>query len=554
MSAPLAPSRTDRRGDDLRAAYAHFQEGSFSSIETLSSPHAARGDVEHSMLLGVALGMRGEVGESSRLLAHVAAERPNIIHPVDDLARLLRERDRELEAFPHAEAAARLRPDDPRALVSFGGQLILHGRAAEAEAVLRRAEAIDRRAFNLLNQLGIALTELGRYAEALECFREEAARKPDNNIAWTNLACTLATEGQFDEALAFYRRSITIKPDNPAIRLNHAICLLKAGRTMQGWSEYEWRLRLPGHTSLPFERILPNLDDVTRLDGRTILVTQEEGLGDTLQFARYLAPLRDRGAHVIAWVPPPLQSLLGNIGGIEVIAGETQSLTFSWHCPFLSLPRAFSATADALPTAPYLLVSPDRIAAMAAHLPPEDGGLRVGLVWGGAPRPENRQAHAVDRRRSMGVAPLAALAGMTDLRLVSLQLGPYRAGLGELPDGVHVHDPMSASRDMEDTGALIAGLDVVISVDTSVIHLAAGMGKPVLLLDRYDNCWRWLHGRDDSPPYPSLRILRQRRAGDWHGVTSRAARVLAAMAAAKRAGRTISIHAAIAEAARSDPA
>ena len=535
-------AHADPGREDLKRSYLDLKEGAFDLVAARSGPHAGRGDIEHAMLLGLALGMQGEVAESSRHLAQVAAARPDIVHPVDDLARLLRERDREPETLAHAEAAARLRPDDARALVSFGGALIIHGRVVEAEAVLRRAERIDPLAPNLMNQLGIALTELGRYAEALGCFRDEAARKPENNVAWTNLACTLATEGQFDEALAFYRRSITLKPDNPSIRLNHAICLLKAGRVAQGWSEYEWRLKLPGHTSLPYDRILPNLDDVTRLDGQTVLVTQEEGLGDTLQFARFLAPLRDRGARVLAWVPPPIETLLANIAGIEVRSGDTEAVSFAFHCPFLSLPRAFSATADALPTAPYLSVRPERIAAMRAHLPPEDGRLRVGLVWGGAPRPENRQAHSVDRRRSMGIASLAALAGAGELCLVSLQLGPYRDQLADRPPGLTLHDPMDASRDMEDTGALIAGLDIVVSVDTSVVHLAAGMGKPVLLLDRYDNCWRWLHGRDDNPYYPSLRIIRQRRAGDWAAVMARATCVLRAMAGAKRAGHPVSLH------------
>ncbi len=544
MTDAITLVRPDKRVEDLGRAYAHLRAGEFAPIPALSRPHADGGDVEHAMLLGLALGMAGSLEDSARWLAFVAGERADIVHPVEDLARLLREHGREDDVHPHAEAAARLRPGDARALVVHGGFLVTRGRAAEGEAVLRQAERIDASAPNLLNQLGIALTELGRYEEALGYFRDEAARKPDSNIAWTNLACTLATVGAFDEALAFYRRSITLRPDNPSIRLNHAICLLKAGRTMQGWAEYEWRLKLPGHTELPAERLLPNLDDGTTLDGLTVLVTQEEGLGDTLQFMRYLAPLRDRGARVIAWVPATLHDLVENVGGIEVVSGVVEQLVFASHCPFLSLPRAFSATRDALPTAPYITIRPERIAAMAPHLPPEDGRLRVGVVWGGAPRPENRQANAVDRRRSMGIAALAPLAALRDVCLVSLQHGPYRAELATPPAGVVLHDPMDATASMEDTGGLIAGLDVVISVDTSVVHLAAGMGKPVLLLDRFDNCWRWLHGRADSPFYPELRIIRQAVAGDWLGVTRRAAAVLQAMADAKRAGEALPLEAA----------
>ncbi len=536
-----APSRTER----LRAAYAHMQADRFDAMEPCCRADAATGDVEHMMMLGISLAMRGEVEESSALFAHVASARPEIIHPVDDLARLLIARGRDLDALPHAEAAVRHRPDDVRALVALGLHLTTHTRPVEAEAVLRRAQAIAPRGFNVLNQLAIALTEQGRYAEGIALFRDAAALEPGNSVAWTNLACTLATEGGFDEALACYRRAITLKPDHAAIRLNHAICLLKAGRGMQGWAEYEWRLRLPGHTELPLDRLLANLDDDTRLDGEVILVTQEEGLGDTLQFMRYLPALRDRGATVVAWVPPVLRSLLARIDGISVLDGEVERLTFGRHCPFISLPRAFSATTDALPGTPYLTVDPARIASMRPHLP-QTSELLVGLVWGGAPRPENRQAFSVDRRRSIGLAALAPLAGVTHTRLVSLQLGPYREQLGETPPGLALHDPMSACADMEDTAALIDGLDVVLSVDTAIVHLAGGMGKPVLLLDRYDNCWRWGHGRDDSLWYPSLRIIRQSSPGDWNGVVRRAVAALQAMADDKRRGQPVSAHSAMA--------
>lgn len=537
------PAGSDDRRDDLRRAYACLSDGRFADVPSLSRPWAAAGDVEHAMMLGLALAMTGEVDESSRLLALVAARRPDIIHPLEDLTRLLRDRDRERDALPHAEAAARLRPDDPRALIAASNHLSQHGRADEALALLRHAETIAPEAPNLRAQLGIALTELGRYEAALVEFRIEAARRPDSNIAWTNLACTLTTLGAFDEALSYYRRSITLRPDNPPVRLNHAISLLKAGRLAQGWSEYEWRLRLPGHTTLPIDRLLPSLDDATRFAGETVLVTHEEGLGDTLQFMRYLAPLRDRGARVVAWVPPVLEGVVRNLGGIDVLAGPVERLEFRWHCPFLSLPRAFAATADAIPAAPYVRIRPECVAALAPALPPDDGRLRVGLVWGGAPRPENIAAHMVDRRRSMGVAPLAHLARRDDLLLVSLQLGPYRTLIDDLPDGVALHDPMDASNGMEDTGALIAGLDIVVSVDTAIVHLAAGMGRPVLLLDRYDNCWRWLHDRDDSPFYPSLRILRQTTARDWDGPMRRAATILRRLGRDKRAGRALALQA-----------
>ena len=532
------------RQRDLGLSYTALRAKDFERVEAISASYADSGDIEHALLAGLAIGMRGDVEAAAALFTMVAAARPMIQHPVEDLIGLLREAGRELDGLEHAIAAARSRPDDLRALLALAVMLNADLRPSEAEAVVRRALASAPRSFVHLNQLGIALTEQGRFDEALQSFRDAASIDPANNVAWTNMACTLSNVGRFDEALECYRRSIVLKPDNAAIRLNYAICMLKAGRAMQGWAEYQWRLQLPGHTTLPMERLLPNLDDGTRLDGQIVLVTQEEGLGDSLQCMRWLAPLRDRGAEVVVWVPASLKSLIDRIPGITCIAGEFEKLVFAMHCPFLSLPRAFSATRDALPDRPYISIDPARIAIMAAHLPRSDA-LRVGLVWGGAPRPENRQAFSVDRRRSMGLAALAPLEALGDIVFVSLQFGPYRDELFDLPPGMAVHDPMDASADVQDTGALMAGLDVVVSVDTSMVHLAGGMGRQVILLDRFDNCWRWLHGRDDSPLYPSLRIIRQTSPGDWDGVVGRLVAALGLMADQKRRGEAPSVHTAI---------
>ena len=532
------------RSDDLASSYRAIRSKSFAQAERISVRYAEAGDIEHAMLAGLAVAMRGDVETAGRYFAAVAAVRTHALHPVEDLVRLLREEGRELDALPHAAEAMRLRPADPRAMLSYGSMLLADVRPVEAEAAIRRGLSLQPRSFGHFNQLGIALTEQGRFDDGLQAFRDATAVDPANNVAWTNMACTLSNIGRFDEALEYYRRSIVLKPDNPAIRLNHAICLLKAGRLMQGWAEYEWRLQLPGHTALPVERLLPNLADDRMLDGEIVLITQEEGLGDTLQCMRWLAPLRDRGAQVVVLVPPPLQSLVERIPGITCLKGAVDQLVFALHCPFLSLPRAFSATRDASPGAPYLTIDPERVAVMAAHLPRTDH-LRVGLVWGGAPRPENRQAHAVDRRRSMGLAALEVLGALDGVALVSLQLGPYRDELFDLPPGLAIHDPMDASGDVQDTGALMEGLDVIASVDTSMVHLAGALGRPVILLDRFDNCWRWLHGRDDSPIYPSLRIIRQTAPNDWDGVVSRLVATLAAMAEQKRSGEPVCLHAAI---------
>ena len=202
---------------------------------------------------------------------------------------------------------------------------------------------------------------------------------------------------------------------------------------------------------------------------------------------------------------------------------------FDFHCPVFSLPRAFGTTLDTIPSAtPYLFADPALVEAWARRLP--SGGRRVGLVWAGQARPWLPGFSTLDARRSAGLASFAPFASVPGIRFVSLQKGPPAAEAGTLPPGLVLHDPMPDITDFAETAAIIANLDLVISVDTSVVHLAGALGKPVFLLDRYDNCWRWFSDRDDSPWYPGLRIFRQPVLGDWGSPMQRAAAALRAIA------------------------
>ena len=267
--------------------------------------------------------------------------------------------------------------------------------------------------------------------------------------------------------------------------------------------------------------------------GRTVLLTHEEGFGDTLQFVRYAPLLAARGARVLLAVPRPLARLLAPLAPVVPADGPLPEHDF--HCPFFSLPRAFGTTPETIPAVTsYLAADPTLAAAWAARLPPRDGarGLRVGLVWAGQARPWLAGFATLDRRRSASLADFAPLAGLAGVTFVSLQAGPPAAEAARPPPEMTLFDPMAEVADFADTAAIVAGLDLVISVDTAVVHLAGALGKPVFLLDRYDNCWRWLSGRDDSPWYPRLRIFRQERPGDWTGPMRRVAAGLREYAAA----------------------
>ncbi|TLU72021.1 tetratricopeptide repeat protein [Lichenicoccus roseus] len=512
------------RHSSLRAGLEALHSGRFDSAAALTAPFATDADIEGRLLHGLALAGCGAVEEAAPLLCRIAEERPQALHPVQDFATLLAARQRGSEAAAMFRAALALTPDEPRLLLAYGEHLAAWHQPDAAETVLERCLHLRPRDLSAMNQLGIVKAALGQTGTALGLFRDVVAINPANHAAWANLGCALANEGFFEDALASYHRAIRLRPNEAQIRLNHSICLLKAGRMTQGWAEHEWRLALPGHTDLPRARMLPNLSEPMDLSGRTVLVTQEEGLGDSLMYLRYVPLLAQRGARVVLWVPEALRRLAARVEGVhEVLSGDVHGIGFDWHCPFISLARAFSGTTQPYGApVPYLRADRHRIDAMRAQLPPARSGvLRVGLAWGGAPRSHDPVAHGIDLRRSIGLAALAPLAGLEGVQLVSLQKGPYADELASAPEGLQIHDPMPAVEDLDDTAALMMDLDVVVSVDTSVVHLAGALGRPTLLLDRWDNCWRWLHGRDDSPWYPTVSILRQSRPGDWSGVVDR---------------------------------
>jgi hypothetical protein len=309
------------------------------------------------------------------------------------------------------------------------------------------------------------------------------------------------------------------------------VARLHAGRFTEAWQDTDWTLIEPGCSALPADRLLPPLSRLPDLAGQTVLVVQQEGLGDTLQFMRYLPLLADRGARVVVAVPPALTRILRTIPGVaEAPDGEAPVPDYHFHCSFNALPRVFETTLETIPCAvPYLAADPAMVRHWAAKLLAPGNALRVGLCWAGQARPWLEGFVGLDQRRSTSLSTLAPLATVPGVQFVSLQKGP--ASAEARGTGFALLDVMDTVGDFADTAGIVANLDLVISVDTSIVHLAGAMGKPVFLLDRYDNCWRWLRGREDSPWYPSLRIFRQPRSGEWGPVVTRVATALAAAAA-----------------------
>ena len=448
-------------------------------------------DLDGRLLLGLALAGGGEIVTAAEHLDGVAQKRPDHAHPCTDFMRLCPD-------GPVAQlfrACLKLGPNNARLRLDFAAFLLERDAPAEAEQVLQGAS--DDAAGQHL--MGLALTEQGKFTEAVDCFQRAAALDPVPSMAWANLGMVLKIEGRFDAALAAYDEAIARSPNDAAIRRNRMVALLHAGRWAEAWRDGDWRLRLPEYRGLGEDRLLTPAAD---LRGRTVLLTHEEGFGDTLQFLRYAPLLAERGATVIARMPPPLLRLARLVPGIASVLPEDASLpAYDYHCPMVSLPRAFGTQPDTIPPGDYLRT------ASTAGMPP-----RVGLVWAGQARPWLPGFSALDARRSIDAAVFSALAKVPNLRFVSLQMGHAAA---HKPPCLEIEDPMTGVRDFADTAAIVAGVDLIVSVDTAMVHLAGAMGKPVFMLDRYDNCWRWLSGRSDTPWYPSMTIFRQTHPNDW---------------------------------------
>ena len=473
--------------------------------------------------LGIALQEQGRLDEAINCYRQAIELQPRLPEAHSNLGIALQEQGRLDEAVTAFRQAIDLKPDYPEAQYNLGNALKEQGWLDEAVACYGKSLDLKPDQPRAHNNMGNALRELGRLDEAIACYGKSLDLKPDQPEAQCNLGTVLEEQRRLGEAVACYRKAIDIRPDLPEAHNNLAIALLAQGDMAGGWDEYEWRWQTP--------QMLKGRRDFARPQwrgeaaaGRQLLIHAEQGFGDTLQFCRYAPLAAARGLRVVIEVQPPLARLLRSLPNVDqVIAAGEQPPAFDLHCPMLSLPRAMGTTLGTIPGGvPYLRADAAQVASWRTRLAamPRQGP-RVGLVWAGDPGIHLPSKAAVNRRRSIAPDRLAPLFALPGLHFVSLQKGGPAA-----PGHFPLTDLMDEMTDFADTAALLATLDLVISVDTAVAHLAAALGKPVWLLDRFDPCWRWLTGRTDSPWYPSLRIYRQRDPGDWDAVITEVARDL----------------------------
>lgn len=479
--------------------------------------HAAMADV---------LAHRGDALGAIAAWRQVIAHDPLAAAAHTNLGALLQARRQYNEAWEACDTALSLDPNLAPARLNRGLAAIGLGRFDDAVADLRQAvKALPRQAEAWLG-LGLALRRAGRHDEAVTALQRVLKLEPGHVIALNNLGRAHRAAGRYEAAITAFDRALALQPDHVDSRWNRAVAKLLAGRLPEAWDDAEARWQLPGldpHPSYPRP-----VWQGEALAGKRLLLVPEQGLGDAIQFARYVPLLAGAGAHVLLGTRPELAGLMASLPGVgQVLAPGDALPDFDCYLPLLSLPRVCATGLESIPAkVPYLVPPPAALRRWEALIPGGEG-LAVGLAWAGNPN------HVNDANRSMPIAALAPLRDVPGVRFFSLQVGP-RAAEAELWPGLNDLSPQLA--DFTETAAAVARLDLVITVDTAVAHLAGALARPAWLMLAHEPDWRWLAGRTDSPWYPTARLFRQARFNDWASVAHDVAAALATLAADHAAG------------------
>jgi tetratricopeptide (TPR) repeat protein len=480
--------------------------------------------------LGYALAGQGKLEEAVACYQHALRLRPDFGEAHNNLGISLRYQKRLPEAEASCREAVRLRPHIAEAHNNLGLALLEQGRLAEAVDCLQRAIQLKSDFAESRNNLGIALWRLARLEEAAASLREALRLRPTFAEAMNNLANVLRDQGHCEDALTNYAEALQAKPDYADPHWNAALVWLLLGDYKKGWPEYEWRLRRPDFFKRTFDQ--PRWDG-SPLAGRTILLYAEQGLGDTIQFVRYAQLLKEQGATVIVECQRALLHLLAHCPGIDQLVGQGDALPpHDVRSPLLSLPYHFKTTLKTiLAKVPYLTAEPGLVEQWRRQMD-KLPAFKIGVAWQGNPQ------YPGDQQRSIPVAEFAPLAALPGVQLVSLQKGP---GIEQI-EAVAKRWPLTDLRGQldeapgpfMDTAALMMSLDLVVTSDTAVAHLAGALGVPVWVVLAKVPDWRWLLSREDSPWYPTMRLFRQERRGEWGPVIQRIVQAVKQLRSSKR--------------------
>jgi tetratricopeptide (TPR) repeat protein len=517
---------------------------------------------------GFALARLGRLKEAELRYRRALARRPDFAAAWMNLGSLEREQGREVYAEAALKRAVELRPELVSGWVNLAILEHERHRPAEAETYLRKAFALNpeqvetqvawcqfrsseqdpagawqwlrwaltREPSHLeaVNMHGILLHNERRFEEAVEVFAR--AESLGHRAAASNRGNSLMEVGRMEEALQAQERAVELEPSNSGAQYNLSLTRLRMGDWKRGWPGYEarWRFREVHRSPMNFRQ--PRWRGEA-LEGRRILLHAEQGLGDSIQFCRYAALVAARGGQIVLQVREPVERLMASLAvvraGQAVIAPlGTAPPEFDLECPLMSLPAVFGTTVETVPwTGAYLGADAAKVHEKRMQFPdlrPSDlrphelRPLRVGLAWAGNPR------YKADRQRSTELGTLLPLLSIAGITWIALQKGPAAEQLAELPGNVFIWDGSSQDRDLAETAALVATLDLVVTTDTSIAHLAGAMGKPVWILLPHLGDWRWMQQIETTPWYATARLFRQREPGDWAGVVERVIAQLAA--------------------------
>jgi tetratricopeptide (TPR) repeat protein len=540
------------------------------TLKALGRPDEAAAQYRHALRirpdnakahnnLGVILEAQGKPDEAAAHYARAVAIQPDHANAHYNLANIMRQRGEFRQAISHYRKALIGKPDDPEAHNNLGISLAADGQADQAIAHYRRALALRPDYAEAISNLGAALEDQGQTPAAIDCYRQALALRPDYADAHYNLGHALQEQdrlaeagaeyeralaldplhakahnnfgfvsqlsGRVDEALARYARAQDLDPHYADAHWNEALARLALGDVAAGWRKYEWRWR---RKETPARALPAPLWDDGDLAGKTILLHAEQGQGDAIQFIRYAPLVKARGGMVIVECPAALCRLFASAAGIDRLIAAGEALPpVDCHAPLLSLPALLGATPQTIPAEiPYVEAELDKVQVWRERL----AGLerpKIGLVWRGNP------AHSNDRRRSMPAATIAALTRDSTVDWISIQVDATPDELAAFAPS-KLLDAREFLTDWTDTAALIQALDLVVSVDTSVAHLAGALGKPIWVLLPFAPDWRWMLDRPDSPWYPTMRLFRQNEPGDWAGALARVAAALTERSAIAR--------------------
>jgi len=482
-------------------------------------------------LLGHIARQFGHHGLAADLLTRAAQKQPSNPYAANYLGEVYLELLQPVEAAAWFRKAIALKIDHAEAHFNLGLSLTRLGQWDEAEQSYRRALALDPANADAMNNLANALLELGRIDEAEHCYREATAANPKFAAALVNLGNLLQELGKFEESEQAYARVLAQDPASPKAQFGVAMLKLRHGDYASGFAMYESRFAAKPRGSDPEIRTLESLRGVPRwdgtpLEGKALLVWAEQGLGDGLMMMRYLPLLKaERHARrLIVACPTGLTRIIQALPGVDRVVSTGDALPVEeadCHCPMMSLPFAFGTVLETVPgTVPYIVV-PDELERKWAGKIPGSTKLKVALAWSGG------NAFKHDRQRSMDLRALEPVLAIEGAEFFSLQKGPAAQELASF-DGKIV-DWMPHTTDFLEDAALVKQMDLVISVDTSVAHLAGALGKPLWLMSKQPGHWTWMHARTDSPWYPTMRIFRQLERGDWSKVIADVAKELRKM-------------------------